>query len=150
MSVPDQHGGKVVRIVGKMCNLFRVSKTDISAVFMVESGLDPHMINKLEYGLNYESCLWLYASTLCFQFFCCGLLYTYTQVLTTLDQLTFFYCSKPFLIIGLSCHIISALTVRPGATGLLKGIECSRVRDSAWMYLTSNVTTRTTVGLVDV
>ena len=27
--------------------------------------------------------------------------------------------------------------VRPGATGLLIGIECSRVRDSSWMYLTS-------------
>ena len=26
--------------------------------------------------------------------------------------------------------------VRPGAAGLLIGIECSRVRDSPWMYLT--------------
>ena len=30
----------------------------------------------------------------------------------------------------------------PGAAGLLIGIECYRVRDSAWMYLTSFVTTR--------
>ena len=27
--------------------------------------------------------------------------------------------------------------VRPGAAGLLTGIECSRVRDSSWMYLIS-------------
>ena len=32
--------------------------------------------------------------------------------------------------------------VRPRTAGLLIGIECSRVRDSAWMYLTSFVTTR--------
>ena len=31
--------------------------------------------------------------------------------------------------------------VRPGAAGLLIGIECFRVRDSSWMYLTSFVTT---------
>ena len=31
--------------------------------------------------------------------------------------------------------------VRPGTAGLLIGIECSRVRDSTWMYLTSFVTT---------
>ena len=37
--------------------------------------------------------------------------------------------------------------VRPGAVGLLIGIECSRVRDSSWMYLTSFVTTRIGVGL---
>ena len=29
--------------------------------------------------------------------------------------------------------------VRPGAAGLLIGIECSRVRDNSWMYLTSLV-----------
>ena len=29
--------------------------------------------------------------------------------------------------------------VRPEAAGLLIGIECSRVRDSSWMYLTSLV-----------
>ena len=33
------------------------------------------------------------------------------------------------------------MAVRPGAAGLLIGIECSRVRDSSWMYLTSFVTT---------
>ena len=31
--------------------------------------------------------------------------------------------------------------VRPGTAGLLTGIECSRVRDSSWMYLISFVTT---------
>ena len=40
--------------------------------------------------------------------------------------------------------------VRPGAAGLLIGIECSRVRDSSWMYLTSFVTTRIGVGLAAV
>jgi hypothetical protein len=39
--------------------------------------------------------------------------------------------------------------VRPGAAGLLTGVEYSKVRDSAWMYLASLVTTRTTIGLVD-
>jgi len=29
--------------------------------------------------------------------------------------------------------------VRPGVAGLLIGVECSRVRDSSWMYLTSLV-----------
>ena len=38
--------------------------------------------------------------------------------------------------------------VRLGAAGLLIGIECSRVRDSAWMYLTSFITTRIGVELV--
>ena len=37
--------------------------------------------------------------------------------------------------------------VRPETTGLLIGIECSRVRDSTWMYLTSLVTTRIGVEL---
>ena len=32
--------------------------------------------------------------------------------------------------------------VRPGAVGLLTGVECSRVRDSSCVYLTSFVTTR--------
>ena len=40
--------------------------------------------------------------------------------------------------------------VRPSATGLLIGIECSRVRDSSWMYLTSLVTTRIGVELAAV
>ena len=38
------------------------------------------------------------------------------------------------------------LRVRLGTAGLLTGIECSRVRDSSWMYLTSFVTTR--IGVV--
>ena len=37
--------------------------------------------------------------------------------------------------------------VRPRAAGLLIGIECSRVRDSSWMYLTSLVTTRIGIEL---
>ena len=40
--------------------------------------------------------------------------------------------------------------VRPGAVGLLIGIECSRVRDSSWMYLTSFVTTRIGIELAAV
>ena len=36
------------------------------------------------------------------------------------------------------------------AAGLLIGIECSRVRDSSWMYLTSLVTTQITVELAAV
>ena len=42
---------------------------------------------------------------------------------------------------------ICKLYVRAGAAGLLIGIECSRVRDSLWMYLTSFVTTRIGVEL---
>src|SRR6185312_8488725 len=40
--------------------------------------------------------------------------------------------------------------VRPRAAGLLIGIECSRVRDRSWMYLTSLVTTRIGVELAAV
>ena len=40
--------------------------------------------------------------------------------------------------------------VRPGAAGLLIGIECSRVRNSVWMYLISFVTTRIGVELAAV
>ena len=40
--------------------------------------------------------------------------------------------------------------VRPGAVGLLIGIECSRVRDSLWMYITSLVTTQIGIELVAV
>ena len=40
--------------------------------------------------------------------------------------------------------------VRPGAAGLLIGIECSRVMDSSWMYLTSLVTIRIGVELAAV
>ena len=41
-----------------------------------------------------------------------------------------------------------ASLVRPGAAGLLIGIKCFRVRNNAWMYLTSFVTTRIGVELV--
>ena len=37
--------------------------------------------------------------------------------------------------------------VRPGTAGLLIDIECSRVRDSSWIYLTSLVTTQIGVEL---
>ena len=40
--------------------------------------------------------------------------------------------------------------VRSGAAGVLIVIECSRVRDSTWMYLTSLVTTRIGIGLAAV
>ena len=40
--------------------------------------------------------------------------------------------------------------MRPGAAGLLIGIEYSRVRDNLWMYLTSLVTTRLGVELAAV
>jgi hypothetical protein len=43
--------------MGKVYNLCRV-KTDISAVLTVKSGLDPHMINKLEDEINHGPCLW--------------------------------------------------------------------------------------------
>jgi hypothetical protein len=45
--------------VGKVYKLCRV-KTDISAVLMVKSGLDPHMIIELEDELNRGPCLWLW------------------------------------------------------------------------------------------
>jgi len=41
-------------------------------------------------------------------------------------------------------------SVRPGAAGLLIGIERSRLRDSSWMYLTSFVTTQIGVELAAV
>ena len=40
--------------------------------------------------------------------------------------------------------------VRPGTAGLLIDIECSRVRDSSWMYLTSFVTIRIGIELAAV
>ena len=43
--------------------------------------------------------------------------------------------------------VVCADVVRPGAAGLLIGIECFSVRDSAWMYFTSFVTTRICVEL---
>ena len=40
--------------------------------------------------------------------------------------------------------------VRPGVVRLLIGLECSRIKDSAWIYLTSFVNTRIGVELVTV
>ena len=40
--------------------------------------------------------------------------------------------------------------VRPGVAGLLTDVECSRVRDSSWMYFTSFVTTRIDIVLAAV
>ena len=40
--------------------------------------------------------------------------------------------------------------VRPGAAGLLTGVECSRVRDHTLMYLTSFVTIRIGIELAAV
>ena len=51
--------------------------------------------------------------------------------------------------VGLGYEELRGL-VRPRAAGLLIGIECSRVRDSTWMYLTSFVTTRIGVELAAV
>jgi hypothetical protein len=50
--------------VGKVYNLCRV-KTDISAVLMVKSGLDPHMINELEDELNREPCIYFSVCLCC-------------------------------------------------------------------------------------
>ena len=43
-----------------------------------------------------------------------------------------------------------SMPVRPEIAGLLVGIECSRVRDRSWMYLTSLVTTRIGIELAAV
>ena len=43
-----------------------------------------------------------------------------------------------------------AWTIRPGTVGLLIDIECSKVRDSSWMYLTSFVTIRIGIELAAV
>ena len=40
--------------------------------------------------------------------------------------------------------------VRPGTAGLVIDIECSRVRDNLWMYLTSFITNQIGVGLAAV
>jgi len=47
-------------------------------------------------------------------------------------------------------HLRFEPAVRPGAVGLFTGVEYSRVRDIAWMYLTSLETTCIVVGRVDV
>ena len=46
-----------------------------------------------------------------------------------------------FLTPNLGGGLIVTAFVRPGAAGLLVCLECSRVRDSSWMYLASLVTT---------
>jgi hypothetical protein len=77
--------------VGKVYNLCRV-KTDISAVLMVKSGLDPYKIIELKDELNRGPCLWLW---LCFYYTCSisfnvgfGMnLYLSNHVLIKLDQL---------------------------------------------------------------
>jgi hypothetical protein len=98
--------------VGKMYNLCRV-KTDISIVLMVKSGLDPHMINELEDGLNRGSYSWLW---LCFCYtypvsFNVGFgmnLYLSNQVLIKLDQLKLLIAvgQLAFPCFWPSCHII--------------------------------------------
>ena len=42
------------------------------------------------------------------------------------------------------------ICVRPGTAGLHIDIECSKVRDNSWMYLTSFVTTRIGIELAAV
>jgi hypothetical protein len=92
--------------VGKVYNLCRV-KTDISAVLMVKSGLDPHMISKLEDELNYEPCLWFWICLCCI----CSLSfnvgwYILIQVLIKFDQLKLHIAVsyQSFLAFGL--HVI--------------------------------------------
>jgi hypothetical protein len=77
--------------VGKVYNLCRM-KTDISAVLMVKSGLDPHMINELEDELNREPCIWFwiclyFISSISFNVGFGMNLYLSNQVLIKLDQL---------------------------------------------------------------
>ena len=49
---------------------------------------------------------------------------------------------------AMSCNeAMNVVLVRPGVAGLLIGIECFRVSDSSWMYVTSLVTTRIGVEL---
>ena len=50
----------------------------------------------------------------------------------------------------IEAYNIQDIYVRPGAVGLLIGIECSRVRNSSWMYLASFVTTQIGVELAAV
>ena len=45
---------------------------------------------------------------------------------------------------------MNSVGVRPGTVGLLIDIECFRVRDRSWMYLTSLVTTRIVIELAAV
>ena len=48
------------------------------------------------------------------------------------------------------CAGVPDAAVRPGAAGLLIGIECSRVRDNSWMCFTSLVTTQIGIELAAV
>ena len=60
---------------------------------------------------------------------------------------------RPFFdraVMGSCMVVCSKISVRPGAAGLLIGLEYSRVRYSSWMYLTSLVTTRIGVELAAV
>jgi hypothetical protein len=99
--------------VGKVYNLCRV-KTDTSAVLTVKSGLDPHMINKLEDEINRGPCVWLW---LCFCYTCSlsfnadfGInLYVSNQVLIKFDQLKLLIAvsQSAFPCFWSSCRIIS-------------------------------------------
>ena len=52
---------------------------------------------------------------------------------------------------AMACNeAMNVVSIRPWAAGLLIGIECSRVSDSSWMYLTSLVTTQIGVELAAV
>ena len=51
------------------------------------------------------------------------------------------------VLITESSAFVQGASVRPGAAGLLTGIEYSRVGRTAWVLPTSTVTTRTAVEL---
>ena len=52
---------------------------------------------------------------------------------------------------AMACNeAMNVVSVRPRAAGLLIGIECSRVRDSSRIYLTSLISTRIGVELAAV
>jgi hypothetical protein len=98
--------------VGKVYNFCRV-KNDISAVLMVKSGLDPHMIYELEHKLNREPCIWFWICLCCTSFlsFYMGFgmnLYLSNQVLIKFDQLTLLIAvsQSVFPCFWPSCHII--------------------------------------------
>ena len=46
--------------------------------------------------------------------------------------------------------VLHVPTVRPEAAGLFIGIECSKIRDSSWIYLISLITTRIGIELAAV
>jgi hypothetical protein len=97
--------------VGKVYNLCRV-KTDISAVLMVKSGLDPHMIIELEDELNRGPCLRLWLCLCCISSLSFNVgfgIYLSNQVLIKLDQLKLLIkvSQLAFPCFWSSCHIIS-------------------------------------------